>query len=68
MRRRRPGSAPPPSLPEHWSPEQALAVLECLHALRVALWNIYGPQIQRAWRDQIVPNGELPTFDPDEPF
>jgi hypothetical protein len=42
--------------------------LECLHALRVALWNIYGPQIQRAWRDQIVPNGELPTFDPDEPF
>jgi hypothetical protein len=55
-------------LPQHWSPEQALAVFECLHALREQLWLAYGPAVQRAWRDQLVPEGELPDFDPDAPF
>ncbi len=68
MMQRRFGSAAPTSLPEHWSPEQALAVFECLHAVRAALWSLYGSQVQQAWRDQIVTNGELPAFDPDEPF
>ena len=68
MMQRRAGSAAPMSLPEHWSPEQALAVFECLHAVRAALWNSYGPRIQHAWQDQLITNGELPTFDPDEPF
>ena len=36
-------SAQPPSqtaplIPRHWTPEQALAVFECLQALRQALW------------------------------
>lgn len=54
-------------LPEHWSPEQALAILECLQALREALWTAYGPQLQQAWREQLVP--ELPpVVDPNEPF
>lgn len=68
MTRRSSGSASPTSLPTHWSPEQALAVFECLHAVRAALWARYGPQVQQAWRDQIITSGELPTFDPDEPF
>lgn len=55
-------------LPQHWSPEQALAVFECLHALREALWGSYGPQVQQAWRDQLLPEQDLPDFDPDQPF
>ncbi len=68
-----PSSALPAStaaalIPQHWTPEQALAVFECLQLLRQALWESYGPQVQQAWRDQIVPDGPPPEFDPDEPF
>jgi hypothetical protein len=68
-----PSSAPPTStvaalIPQHWTPEQALAVFECLQLLRQALWDAYGPQVQQAWRDQLVPDGPPPEFDPDEPF
>lgn len=58
---------PPPPIPQHWTPEQALAVFECLQALREALWLAYGPQVQQAWREQLMP-GTPPQFDPDEPF
>ena len=68
-----PSSAPPTStaaalIPRHWTPEQALAVFECLQALRQALWFAYGPQVQQAWREQLVANGAPPDFDPDAPF
>lgn len=59
---------PPPSLPTHWSPEQALAVFECLQALREQLWAMYGPAAQQAWRDQLIHHQPPPSFDPDEPF
>lgn len=55
-------------VPTHWSPEQALAVLECLHAMREAVWSAYGPQAQQAWRDQLAPDHPLPDFDPDLPL
>jgi hypothetical protein len=55
-------------MPRHWTPEQALAVFECLQALRQALWSAYGTEVQQAWRDQLVPDGPPPEFDPDEPF
>ena len=55
-------------MPHHWTPEQALAVFECLQALRQALWEAYGPQVQQAWREQLAPDGPPPEFDPDEPF
>jgi hypothetical protein len=68
-----PSSAPPTSaaqcpIPRHWTPEQALAVFECLQALRQALWSAYGPEVQQAWREQLVAGGPPPEFDPDEPF
>jgi hypothetical protein len=56
------------ALPEHWSPEQALAVFECLHAVRESLWALYGSQLQQAWCEQLMPNEDPPQFDPDEPF
>jgi len=55
-------------VPRHWTPEQALAVAECLQAMRQALWASYGPQMQQAWREQLMPDGAPPVFDPDEPF
>jgi hypothetical protein len=55
-------------MPRHWTPEQALAVFECLEALRHALWDAYGPQVQQAWREQLVADGQPPESDPDEPF
>jgi hypothetical protein len=69
-----PTSAPPLTpiavslVPRHWTPEQALAVFECLQVLRQALWDSYGQQVQKAWREQLVPDGQPPAFDPDEPF
>ena len=56
------------ALPVHWTPEQALAVFECLHAIREALWELYGSQVQQAWCDQLVEYTEPPEFDPDTPF
>jgi hypothetical protein len=61
-------TTPAPVVPTHWSPEQALAVFECLQALREALWVVYGEQVQQAWREQLMPDTQSPEFDPDEPF
>ena len=61
-------SATPLVVPKHWTPEQALAVAECLQAMREALWLVYGPQMQQAWCEQLMPTGTPPEFDPDAPF
>jgi len=63
-----PRRSSPSPLPTHWTPEQALAVFECLHFLGDQLWALYGPQIQQAWRDQLAPQTPPPSFDPHEPF
>ena len=68
MTRHSAASARPTVLPTHWSPEQALAVFECLHAMREALWALYGPDVQQAWREQLMPEEDMPDFDPDAPF
>lgn len=68
MKRKTSSAAVSISVPAHWSPQQALAVLECLHAVREAIWSAYGPQVQQAWRDQLVPDRTPPDFDPDLPF
>jgi hypothetical protein len=66
-----PPPTPPPGasvVPSHWTPDQALAVAQCLQALRQALWAVYGAQMQQAWREQLLPDARQPEFDPDEPF
>ena len=60
-------AAAPVVVPTHWTPEQALAVAECLQAMRQALWAAYGPQMQQAWCEQLMPDTDPPAFD-DEPF
>ena len=59
---------PPSTLPAHWTPEQALAVFECLQVLREQLWAIYGSAVQQAWREQLEPQSPPPSLDPDDPF
>jgi hypothetical protein len=61
-------AAATPLVPRHWTPEQALAVFECLQALRQALWDVYADQVQQAWCEQLMPDEPLPEFDPNEPF
>jgi hypothetical protein len=39
-----------------------------VHALREALWDMYGEQAQQAWRDQLWPEQDMPEFDPNDPF
>ncbi|HEV2279638.1 MAG TPA: hypothetical protein VGS02_15765 [Acidobacteriaceae bacterium] len=39
-------------IPARWTPEQALAVLELLNALRDALWAIHGDPIQHLLQQQ----------------
>jgi type III restriction enzyme len=53
-------------LPTHWTPEQALAVFECLHALREQLWSMYGAAVQQAWCDQLAPQLPLPGMARDD--
>jgi hypothetical protein len=60
--------AKPALLPSHWTPEQALAVFECLQTLREHLWSMYASDVQQAWRDQLAPQRPLPEFDPNDPF
>jgi hypothetical protein len=55
-------------LPAHWTPEQALAVFEVLDMLRDQLWAAYGPEIQRALREDRVTQQPCVSLDPDEPF
>jgi hypothetical protein len=55
-------------LPSHWSPQQALAVFECLELIGDQLWLAYGPDIQRTWREQLVIERSPLDFDPDMPF
>ena len=70
QRRKRPPRATAQfGLPARWSPRQALAVFECIELIRDQLWLAYGPDIQRAWRDQLSPERRVPRdFDPDLPF
>ena len=47
------------TLPEGWSPDQALAVFEIVDELRELLWHRYGGQIQQTMREQR--SAETPT-------
>jgi ribosomal 50S subunit-associated protein YjgA (DUF615 family) len=51
----------PLELPQHWTPEQALAVFQIIERLRDRLWADYGPAIQRALR-QDQRNADSPSL------
>ena len=58
-------------LPEHWTPDEALAVFEFLDALRDHLWQRYGPDIQNALQQQFASPcdpRQLPLDIDPEPF
>jgi hypothetical protein len=54
-------------LPDHWTPEQALAVHEALEALSAAVWTRYGPQIQQVLiNEQLADSTQLDLFEFDD--
>lgn len=54
-------------LPEHWTPEQALAVHEALETLSAAVWTRYGPQIQQVLiNEQLADSTQLDLFEFDD--
>jgi hypothetical protein len=56
-------------LPDHWTPEQALAVHEALEVLGEALWRVYGTQVQQLlFEEQGVDTAQLDLFDPADPL
>ena len=50
-------------IPDHWSPQTALAVFELIDNLRDQIWSRYGLDIQDELRSQL----ELPIHDPATP-
>jgi hypothetical protein len=58
-------------LPDHWSPEQALAVHEVLDMLLALVWLHYGAQLQQAFADDEsidTDSPQLDLFDLDDPL
>mgnify|MGYP001825314907 CR=1 FL=1 len=54
-------------LPDHWTPEQALAVHEALEALLAAVWAHYGAQMQQLLaEEQLRDSPQLDLFDFDD--
>jgi hypothetical protein len=43
-------------LPQYWTPQQALAAFEMIDLIRDRLWLLYGADIQRAMRNDRLPN------------
>jgi hypothetical protein len=39
-------------IPDYWTPEQALAIVEFIGDLREAIWGLYGQQLIDAYREQ----------------
>ena len=56
-----------PPLPDHWTPDQALAVFEMIDLLRDQMWRTYGQDIQRALREDRLPKTRVRT-NTDPPF
>jgi hypothetical protein len=58
------------SLPEHWSPAQALAVWELLQELADRVWERYDQQLLALIREEYGPADphQPDLFDPDDPI
>lgn len=58
-------------LPNHWTPDQALAVFEMIDLIRDHLWLLYARDIQNALRDdqqRVDPRQLSIPLDTDPPF
>ncbi|MCF8016600.1 MAG: hypothetical protein K9L65_13060 [Chromatiaceae bacterium] len=55
-------------LPEHWTPEQALAVQEALDAFSEALFAYYGAQMQALIAEETRRNEQLELLEFDDPL
>lgn len=51
-------------IPDHWTPEQALAVIEAFDTLRAVVWSQHGPAIHRRLRRKDEPRATERPPDP----
>ena len=60
------------TLPTHWTPQQALAVVELIDDLRELIYRNYLPQIQKAMRQdrstKLDPTSHVDQFEDEAPF
>jgi hypothetical protein len=57
---------PPPTIPDDWSAEQALAVFELLDTLRDQVWEHYATRIQQQYRLDRQDDSQPDFFDNDD--
>lgn len=57
-----------PQIPQHWSPEQALAVYDFLYELSQCIWDRYETQLLELMQLELYGNDspQLDLFDPDD--
>lgn len=48
----------------HWSPEQAMAVIEVLDDLRDRIWTHYESALLNKYRDERITRNDRPVTDP----
>ena len=48
----------------HWSPEQAMAVIELLDDLRDRIWTHYESRLLNKYRDERITRNDRPVTDP----
>ena len=48
----------------HWSPEQAMAVIEVLDDLRDRIWTHYETALLNKYRDERITRNDRPVTDP----
>ncbi|MGH8029971.1 MAG: hypothetical protein ACREO3_08560 [Arenimonas sp.] len=61
----------PFTLPNYWTPQQAMAVVDLLDDLRERIWAIYRIQLLDAYRRDRAPSinpKPQPTFEDEAPF
>jgi len=56
----------PIDIPNDWTPEQAMTVLEFLDTVMISLWCLYGDDIHRHQRDVQLPQSLLDALGLDE--
>jgi hypothetical protein len=58
----------PFTVPDDWTPEQALAVFELLEDLLAVVTDFYGAQLHELLREQRSSETHAPTHERDPPF
>jgi hypothetical protein len=51
----------PFAIPHHWTPEQAMAVIDLLDELRTRIWSMYQIPLLDSYREDLKPRPDIDT-------